>query len=676
MTSRPPRHRALAAALSILLGAALPALAQDAATAERDPAAAETPEAARPPDAEPALPVLEFPSPDPGIEALKARAAAQQWTRDELRVPADFSFTDRREASGITFHHHIPEEGGKNWMPVHYDHGSCVIAGDVDGDGRSDLYFVSLLGGNELWRNRGDGTFEDVTERAGVGVGDRVSMAASFADVDNDGDTDLYVTSVRSGNLLFLNDGKGRFTESAAAAGLDHHGHSSTGTFFDYDRDGRLDLLLTNVGRFTTGDRRAAGSYRGVGDAFQGHLHADRSERHVLYHNEGGAHFADVSDALGFRDESWSGDASAVDLDGDLYPEIYLTNMQGDDRYWVNREGKKLVDRSRETFPRTPWGTMGIKFFDFDNDGDLDLLLTDMHSDMSQEVGPSEETKKSEILWSDEQLQGGGDNVFGNAFYRNLGDGRFEEASDALGLENYWPWGLTAADLNADGFQDVFITASMSYPFRYGINSLLLNNRAQGFADAEFLLGVEPRAGGFHVPWFELDCGGVAEDGAPRRGADQDNPLCERRSGRYEVHGTLGTRGAVVFDLDGDGDLDIVTNEFNARPQVLVSDLAQTRKIHWLAVRLAGTRSNRDGLGARVVVHAGDDTYTQVHDGKSGYMAHSSLPLYFGLGAAAAVDRVEVTWPSGEVQTLDGDGLAIDRTLEIVEPSASPAKGS
>ena len=647
----------LAGALAAALAAApSPAAAQDVAPTKsqaKEAAAGER--------------VLLYPSPDPGLESLAARAAAQKWTADELKVPSGFAFADRREASGIAFHHHIPEEGGKNWMPVHYDHGSCVVAGDVDGDGWTDLYFVSLIGRNELWRNRGDGTFEDWTDRAGVAVDDRVSMAASFADVDNDGDTDLYVTAIRRGNLLFLNDGKGKFTESAKAAGLDHHAHSSTGTFFDFDRDGRLDLLLTNVGRFTTDEERASGAHHGVPDAFQGHLHPDRAEGHVLYRNVGGARFEDVSKEVGFVDASWSGDSTAVDLDGDLYPEVYLTNMQGDDRYWDNRGGTKFVERTAELFPKTPWGAMGIKFFDYDNDGDLDLLLTDMHSDMSQEVGPTEEKRKSEMVWPDEQLQGGANNVFGNAFYRNLGGGKFEEVSDPMGLENYWPWGLTVADLNADGFQDVFITASMSYPFRYGVNSLLLNNRAAKFVDAEFLLGVEPRAGGHHVPWFELDCGDVAPDGTPRPGADRGNPLCERRSGRWSVHGTLGTRGSVIFDLDGDGDLDIVTNEFNARPQVLLSDLAQRHPIHWLKVRLSGTRSNRDGLGARVEVHAGGAVYTQVHDGKSGYMAHSSLPLYFGLGDATKADRVVVTWPSGTVQTLT-EGLAANRTLEIVEP--------
>jgi hypothetical protein len=133
------------------------------------------------------------------------------------------------------------------------------------------------------------------------------------------------------------------------------------------------------------------------------------------------------------------------------------------------------------------------------------------------------------------------------------------------------------------------------------------------------------------------------------------------------VLGNLGTRSAAIFDIDDDGDLDVVTGEFNWHPQVLLSDLAQTRKVRRLEVRLVGTRSNRDGLGARVTVKAGGLVQTRWHDGKSGYLAQSSMPLYFGLGGAEKVDEVEVLWPSGKRQTMT-EGITLDRTLEIREP--------
>src|SRR5262249_11867795 len=135
-------------------------------------------------------------------------------------------------------------------------------------------------------------------------------------------------------------------------------------------------------------------------------------------------------------------------------------------------------------------------------------FITDMHSDMSEVIGPEREKLKARMQWSADFLQGDASKfIFGNSFFHNLG-GRFEEISDALGVENYWPWGPSVGDLNADGWQDIFIASSMNYPFRYGINSLLLNNRGEQFLGSEFLLGIEPRRGGrTHTPWFEIDCG-------------------------------------------------------------------------------------------------------------------------------------------------------------------------
>jgi enediyne biosynthesis protein E4 len=149
---------------------------------------------------------------------------------------------------------------------------------------------------------------------------------------------------------------------------------------------------------------------------------------------------------------------------------------------------------------------MGIKFFDFDNDGRTDLFIADMHSDMSQEAGPENEKLKSTIAWTDSYLQGTqSDFIFGNALYHNLGDGHFEEVSDRMGVETYWPWGPSIGDLNADGWDDIFLASGMSYPYRYGINSLLLNNRGKKFVDAEFVLGIEPRKK-LYTPWFLIDC--------------------------------------------------------------------------------------------------------------------------------------------------------------------------
>ncbi|HLJ09553.1 MAG TPA: CRTAC1 family protein, partial [Planctomycetaceae bacterium] len=543
---------------------------------------------------------------------------------------------------------------------------------DVDGDGLYDLYFVNQVGGNELWRNLGRGRFENITDKAGVGLAGRVSVTASFADTDNDGDPDLFVTTTRHGNAFFENDGRGRFRDMTEPSGLGYVGHSSSADFFDYDRDGRLDLFLTNIGVFTSNrigysgdpDKKEFPYYVAIPEAFAAHLFPERTERSILYHNEGGNRFRDVSEETGLVHTGWSGDATPLDANEDGWIDLYVLNMQGNDDYYENVGGKRFERKSAEVFSKSPWGAMGIKSFDFNNDGHMDLFITNMHADMwtNLDSGPREKLKSPAVM-PESMLQSRNPeaNILGNAFYENQGGGRFVEVSDQINAENYWPWGLSVGDLNADGFQDAFITASMNLNFRYQVNSLFLNEGGKKFRDAEFIVGVEPRRSGeTAVPWFPLDCSG----------RDAEHKICEGRKGRVEVWAAIGSRSSVIFDLDQDGDLDIVTNDFNSRPMMLVSNLSERNAgLRYLAIRLRGTSSNKDALGAKVEVSVGGKIFTQVHDGQSGYLSQSVLPLYFGLGEAEQVDQVQVHWPTGAKQVLEGP-IETNQQLTIVEEAA------
>ena len=602
-----------------------------------------------------------YPNPDVGVDSLAARKKAQLKTVTQFKVFYQFQFADRVKESGITFVNHAVEDATRHYKPVHYDHGNGIVAADVDGDGLYDIYFVNQVGGNELWKSLGGGKFKNITQDAGVGVPGRISVAAAFGDIDNDGDQDLFVTTVRGGNVLFENDGHGHFKDITKEAGVDLVAHSSGALFFDYNNDGLLDLFVCNVGQYTSDEKGSDGQYVGLPDAFFGHLHPERFEYPVLYKNLGHNKFKDVTEDVGLKPRGWCGDASFADVNGDGYPDLFILNMQGPSHYYENDGGKRFVDKTEQYFPATPYGTMGIKFFDFDNDGRIDLFLTDMHSDMFEDLRPEREKLKTQVRPPADFLQGA--KIFGNAFYHNLGGGRFEEISDRLGVETYWPWGMSVGDVNADGWDDIFIASGMSFPFRYGINSLLLNNRGERFLDSEFLLGIEPRRDGrTHTPWFEVDCS--QKEGLGGLG----QKVCQEQTGEITVMATLSSRSSVMFDLDNDGDLDIVTNDFNSEPQLLISDLAQRKQIHWLKILLEGTVSNRNGLGATVRVRAGGQTYLKYNDGKSGYLSQSVLPLYFGLGDTKKIDSVEVAWPSGHKQVVT-QGLRINETQKITEPT-------
>jgi hypothetical protein len=596
---------------------------------------------------------------------MEDRKQAQLATVPQFKVFHDFQFADKQPESGITFAHKIVDNSGKFYLANHYDHGNGLAVADVDQDGLLDIYFTTQLGDNQLWHNLGQGHFEDWTERSGVAAGDRVGVSASFADTDNDGDPDLYVTTVRGGNLFFENDGTGKFRNRTEHSGLGYVGHSSGATFFDFNRDGLLDLFLTNVGDYTTEEIGRGGYYVGDKASFGNHLFASKSEQSILYQNQGENRFVDVSQDVELTDTGWTGDANALDLNEDGWPDLYVPNMQGHDEYYENEGGKRFVRKSREVFPETPWGAMGIGVFDYNQDGQMDILITDMHVDMWDSASfntmvPDYEKNKLPDPYKYQSagyLASDGKHIWGNALFKNNGEGNFTEVSDTVNAENYWPWGLSIGDLNADGYEDVFITASMNYGFRYAVNSVLLNNLGEEFLDSEFIVGVEPRRDGqTATAWFELDCDGD----------DQSHVLCKDREGKFEVWGALGSRSSAIFDLDQDGDLDIVTNDFNSEPMVLVSNLSDQKPLNYLKLKLIGTESNRDGLGARVIVTTDSQTLTQYYDGKSGFLSQSQYPLYFGLGDEKNIKQIEIQWPSGKTQVIPGP-IASNQQLRIEE---------
>lgn len=604
---------------------------------------------------------------------LERREQEQEAAKETFPGPR-FSFSDERRRSGINFLHRCTDDAGSKLKSVHYDHGNGVAAADIDGDGLVDVYFPNQIGPNSLWKNLGNGQFQDITKSAGVGVPERVSVTASFADVDNDGDPDLYVTAVRDGNLLFENVGNGKFRDISESSGLNYKGHSSAATFFDYNNDGLLDVFVSNIGVYTSPKKVKAVQYKlgadglkddleyyvGLKDSFAGHLKKDRSESSKLYKNLGGLKFSDVTEAMNLLDDGWTGDAMAGDFNGDGHQDLYGMNMQGNDRLWIGDGGNSFVDKAGELLKRTPWGSMGGAVFDYNQDGLLDILITDMHSDMSDRVPPDEnEATKANMQWTPDFLVVGDSSVFGNAMYVGQSEGGFKDMSESTKIENYWPWGPSIGDFNSDGFVDVFIASSMNFPFRYGINSLLMNDRGKGFVPSEFLVGVEPRRGGrTAVPWFNADMSDSQYS---------EMPGLKGSTGQFTVWAAAGSRSGVCFDLENDGDLDLITTEFNYFPQVLVNSLTDNSDISYLKVKLSGHRSNRAGLGAIVRLTTEQGTQTQLNDGRSGYLSQSDVPLYFGLGSDSSVKEIEVIWPSGRRQVVERIP-EVNRLITIEEP--------
>jgi hypothetical protein len=569
----------------------------------------------------------------------------------------DSFFMEAAAESGITFRmSFLPEEQGEKFKVNLYDHGSGVAIADYDGDGYDDIYLVNQLGPNALYRNRGDGTFEDKTQEAGVALGDRICAAATFADYDNDGRQDLFVTSIRGGNVLFHNEGSGLFRDVTKEAGLHLVGHCQSGHFFDFDGDGYLDLLVTRTAKWTTSAREPKFKYFSGKDSYFDTIGSEK-EFNVLYRNNRDGTFTDVTEAVGLKGLGWSADAAVLDYDGDGYLDVVITNMFGRAQLYRNQGNGTFVDVTKDVLGKTSWGGMGVVPFDFNNDGKLDLYMVDMHSDMWLPYdadlsvipekrrfpfagGANINAEKDEQAFADLARIRYDEVVFGNTFFKNLGQGRFIEISERANLETFWPWGIGVGDYDNDGYEDVFIPSGMGHPFDYWPNYLMMNEGNETFTKRARDYGIEP----------------------PRKGI-----YLEKKIGRSKA--VRSSRAAAVADFDKDGRLDIIVNNFNDHPYYFRN---KSREGKYVAFRLTGTswknnksklRTSRDAVGAVVRLYTGQEIMTRQVNCASGYLSQSSRVLHFGLGQRDHIDKVEITWPSGRRQSIPPPALNAVHTV-------------
>ncbi|MHB1424040.1 MAG: CRTAC1 family protein [Gemmataceae bacterium] len=571
----------------------------------------------------------------------------EQRSGDEGQVQAfeGPGFHERARQCGLAFHmDFLPAEQGENFKVNLYDHGCGVAVADYNGDGHDDVYFLNQLGANALYRNRGNGTFEDVTRESGVGVGDRICVAAAFGDYDNDGHPDLYVTSTRGGNILFHNNGDGTFTDVTSYAGLVYVGHSQTAAFFDYDNDGYLDLFVTNTAKWTLDTYNSSSRYY-PGMKRIAELVSSPVEHNLLYHNNGNGTFTDVTEKSGLKGRGWGGDVAIFDYNDDGQMDLLVTNMFGASQLYRNNGDGAFTDVTKEILGRTSFGAIGSKAFDFNNDGRLDLLIVDMHSDMwlppwiDPRTGTRDNLKQKypryfgsyydrdlHLAEMEKRVQQTvrfryEDVLFGNTLFKQLPSGKFAEVSDKANMETWWPWGIAVGDFDNDGYEDVYLPSGMGYPYEYWPSALMMNNGNETFTDRASSTGIEP----------------------PPEGRYLAEEIGDNRAAR-------SSRCAAIADFDGDGRLDLMVNNFNDRAFYYRNRFPRK---NWIAFRLRGTKSNRDAIGALVTLHLGADKMVRQVHAAGGYQSQSSLMLHFGLGERTHVDRVEIRWPSGLREWID-----------------------
>jgi len=540
----------------------------------------------------------------PALAVLLATIPLAAWlpvaTGD--RPPARVRFTDVTAASGVTFVNATGDPDHKDY--IFEVKGGGVAALDYDNDGWVDLAFSrgsSLerwrLGTNPgpvLYRNRGDGTFEDVTQKAGLTRGGW-GVGTSTGDYDNDGWVDLYLTNLGP-DVLYRNNGNGTFTDVTEKVGIRAPGWSSSAAFGDFDSDGFLDLYVAaylDVGPDKLPEGRAGGTCSYVGVSVLCGPRGLPGAQDLYFHNNGNGTFTEKSEASGaFDKERYFGLGVVTgDVDGDRDLDIYVGNDATPNYLFVNRGDGHFDERG---FPSgvavsgdgNEQASMGVDAADYDNDGRLDLYAAHFASDYS-------------------------------TLYRNLGGLLFEDVTARARIrEPGWAfvkWGTGFVDLDHDGWKDLVHANGHVYP------------HLRGAAGKET----------YEQPALTVYLNG--RDGTFRDVSSEAGPDATKR--------VLG-RGIAFADLDNDGDLDLVVACLDSKPLVLRNDGAPG---HWLMFRTAGRKSNRDGIGTRVTVRAG--TLSQVWEVKrtAGIYSANDPRAHFGLGEATKADLVRVEWPSGKV---------------------------
>jgi len=571
------------------------------------------------------------------IPFLGAILLAMRLDRGPSRAAADaahpgFALRDETAAAAIHFVHHRPTFDPKiaGIEPHVAALGASVSVTDFDGDGKPDLYFTNSAFGqpNALYRNKGDGTFEDVAASAGLAdlnkPGEGVSMGAIWGDIDNDDREDVLV--YRYGYLaLFRNVDGHHFEDITEKAGLRRWVNSNDAIWIDYDRDGLLDLYVTAYFRSDI-DLWHLKTTMIMHNSFE---FATNGGKNLLFHNLGGGKFEDVTDKMGVGSTRWTLAAASADFNGDGWPDIYLANDYGPEELYLNDHGKRFVLSTAGLESESKSG-MAVALGDAFNRGRLDAFVTNI-----SERG---------YLFQNNNLRVNEMSAKGR--FRNVAEGAIADAG--------WAWGAQFGDLNNDGANELFVA-----------NGFISADRQKSYWYAM------SKIAGANGRLFEDAATWPAFGNASLSGYEPSRVYINRGvAGWVDVAKNVGVtdlydgRAVALADLSNRGAVDVIVANQN-QPAILYRDYPDSAN-HWIEFKLIGTRSNRSAIGAEVLLEAGLLRQRRVIDGGSGFASQNDRRLHFGLGSHEWVDRVTIYWPSGIRQVVTRP--AIDGIVTITEP--------
>ena len=548
--------------------------------------------------------------------------------------------------SGITFSNNLTENDSLNYFTYTYLYmGGGVATGDINNDGLVDVFFTGNQVENKLYLNKGNLEFEDITLKAGVAGDGRWYTGVTMADVNSDGFLDIYCSV--SGkfeprdNQLFLNNGDGTFTERAKELGVADIGHSVQGTFFDYDRDGDLDLYVANY---------PPTKFNSPVFAYVEHMkHVKDHQSDHLYRNDGGV-FTDVTKEAGVLAYSLTLSATVGDLNNDSWPDIYISSdFSSPDFLYLNNQDGTFKEVVKKATNHTAFYGMGADISDFNNDGNLDICQVDMDAENHRRQKANMASMNPKLFW-DGVNAGFHYQYMHNCLQVNSGvfEGgipHFSNVSRMTGTSSTdWSWGPLFADFDNDGLKDLFISN--------GTRREINNNDYFNKIEEEDLTEGDLLRKSLEIPSEKID------------------NFIYRNKGNYEfehINKEWGieykgfSNGVAYCDLDNDGDLEIITNNIDDTASVFENHSSESS--NYIKVKFSGHPQNKHGIGNRVYVTSSEHTQLQELTLSRGFQSSVAPILHFGLGENDVIDELKVIWTDGKVELLKQ--VLVNQELEI-----------
>jgi len=566
------------------------------------------------------------------------------------KLSTDTLFTQiPTEISGITFENNILESEKLHYYKYLYIYiGGGVAAADFNNDGLVDLFFTSNIYHNKLFLNKGNFEFEDITIKAGIKKRVGFDTGVSIVDINNDGFLDIYINRAgwfkneeKLANMLYINNGDLTFTEQASDYGIADSNRSISSTFFDYDKDGDLDLFISNA----PDDYSISGKIIDLEKIKNSSKTAELKGSDVLYQNNGKGFFTDITKSAGISPDIGFGlHAQVGDLNNDGWLDIFVSNdFVTPDFAYVNNGDGTFTDARNELFKHLSFYSMGSDIGDINNDGLTDLMVLDMSPEdyirSKTTMAMMSATKFDEMIAKDYHHQ-----YMHNALQLNNGNGTYSEISNLAGVaQTDWSWSTLFADFDLDGYNDIYVTNGVyrdvvdrdaNNSINEQIKSQKEHLKEESFYEFSQMLPQQKLTNYFFK--------------------NNQNLGFENTSKQWIDAKPTFSNGAVYADLDNDGDLDIVVNNLDENATVLRNNARENTKNNYLQIEFKGSDNNQKGIGTTVNLHLKDRSIqTRQLINNRGYLSSVSNKLHFGLGNITHIPKLEIIWPNGDVQWLE-----------------------